>query len=427
MQDEFSATKPGPGAPNNPLAWHEAVGYTGAMDKGAHLLCPVRIGRMTVARNLFLAPMHEHTHLALRLLCRRQGAALAWTEMVTPEDLLAPPSAEELRLHPESARPGALWRKAENILRTTPEDRPLGVQLLPLEPGPTADAVAMLAARGTADLVDLNFACPSERVVASGRGGGMLRNPKTAAHIVAAAVAAGGKTQVEPSRGGSPNPPRERLGDGREDPARAAGTETRRAELRCGTGRMPVTLKMRLGFSQTAAAREQALGLAREAAGIGIAGLALHARAVDQGYGGRADWAAIAEWTEALAPLPVFGSGDLRFPEAVLAMLRETGCAGASIARGALGAPWIFRQTIDLAARGSYEPATLRERRETVLAHFAGLAEQYGERAAVKFMHRFATYYAKGFVGAAAARAAFQSVRTPEAFREAVEKWFAGD
>ncbi|MCX5685219.1 MAG: tRNA-dihydrouridine synthase [Planctomycetota bacterium] len=335
---------------------------------------------MKVANNLFLAPMHEHTHLALRLLCRRQGAAMALTEMVTPEDLLAPPSAEELRLHPEAARPGARCRKAENILRTTPEDRPLGVQLLPLEAGPTADAVAMLAARGTADLVDLNFACPSERVVSSGRGGGMLRQPETALRIVAAAV---------------------------------------------GAGPLPVMLKIRLGFSQTAASREQALAIAREAAGMGIVGITLHARAVGQNYGGHADWAAIAAWAEALAPLPVFGSGDLRTPEAVLAMLRETGCAGASIARGALGAPWIFRQTIDLAARGSYQPATLEERRETLLAHFAGLAEQYGEGAAVKFMRRFATYYAKGFTGAAVARAAFQSVRTPEAFREMVEKWFA--
>jgi tRNA-dihydrouridine synthase len=387
-------------------------------------LHPVRIAGLTAARNLLLAPMHEHTHLALRLLCRRQGAALAWTEMVTPEDLLAPPSAEELRLHPEAARPGALCRKAENILRTAPEDRPLGVQLLPLEPSPTAEAVAMLAARGTADTVDLNFACPSERVVSSGRGGGMLRRPKTALRIVAAAVEAGGKMQVEPSRGGSPDPPRERCGDAREDPARAAGTETRRAMLDRSAGRLPVTLKIRLGFSQTAASRRQALELAREAAAVGIAAVTLHARAVGQGYGGRADWAAIAEWAEALAPLPVFGSGDLRTPEAVLAMLRETGCAGASIARGALGAPWIFRQAIDLAARGSYDPATLHERRETVLAHFAGLAEQYGERAAVKFMRRFATYYAKGFAGASLARAAFQSVRTAEAFREMVEKWF---
>jgi nifR3 family TIM-barrel protein len=352
------------------------------MGPTANPIRTVRIGNVALERNLALAPMHEHTHLALRLLCRSQGAALALTEMVTPEDLLAPPSAEELRLHPEAARPGALWRKAENILRTTPEDRPLGVQLLPLEASPTADAVAMLAARGSADLVDLNFACPSDRVVASGRGGGMLRQPETALRIVAAAV---------------------------------------------GTSRMPVTLKIRLGFSQTAASREQALGLAREAAGIGIAGVTLHARAVGQGYGGRADWAAIAEWTEALAPLPVFGSGDLRTPEAVLAMLRETGCAGASIARGALGAPWIFRQTIDLAERGSYEPATLRKRRETLLAHFAGLADQYGERAAVKFMRRFATYYVKGFAKAAAARATFQTVRTPEAFREMVEKWFTGD
>ena len=94
-------------------------------------ICPVRIGSLLLGRNLLLAPMHEHTHLALRLLCRREGAALAYTEMATPEDLLAPPSEEEIRRHPEAARPGALSHKAGNILASAPEDRPLGVQLLP--------------------------------------------------------------------------------------------------------------------------------------------------------------------------------------------------------------------------------------------------------------------------------------------------------
>ena len=392
------------------------------MAEGVNPVRPVTIGSVALAGNLTLAPMHEHTHLALRLLCRRQGAALALTEMVTPEDLLAPPSAEELRMHPEAARPEALCRKAENILRTTPEDRPLGVQFLPLEAASTADAVAMLAARGTADFVDLNLACPSERVVASGRGGGHLRNLQAALQIVAAAVGAS-RAGLPSSLAGEGAGVRGRGGD-TSSCTSAAGTETRRAMLARSAGPLPITLKIRLGFSQTATSRDQALCLARDAAGMGIAAVTLHARAVDQGYGGRADWAAIATWAEALAPLPVFGSGDLRSPEAALEMLRQTGCAGATIARGALGAPWIFRQTIDLAARGSYAPATLQERRETLLAHFAGLTEQYGERAAVKFMRRFATYYAKGFAGASRARAAFQSVRTPEAFREMVEKWF---
>ena len=105
-------------------------------------------------------------------------------------------------------------------------------------------------------------------------------------------------------------------------------------------------------------------------------------------------------------------------------MLRVSGCAGASIARGALGAPWIFRQAIDLAAAGTYEPAGNRERREAALAHFDGLARQYGEAAAVKLMRRFGQHYARGMPKAAAARAEFQACRTAQALRATVEKWF---
>ena len=325
-------------------------------------LRPVQLGPLHLAGNLVLAPMHKRTHLAFRLLARRAGAALTHTEMATPEDLLG------------AGGP----RKGGNLLAAAPEDRPLGIQVLPRDPGPLQEAVALVAERAAGDLVDLNFACPSRRVVRGDRGAAMLKDPDTAVRLVETAVRA---------------------------------------------SRLPVTLKMRYGYTDSALDLQRAMEVARESVAAGAVAVTLHARTATQQYHGRADWTVIRRWVEML-PVPVFGSGDLRTPEAVLAMLRESGCAGASIARGALGAPWIFRQTIDLAARGSYEPATLQERRETVLAHFAGLAEQYGERAAVKFMRRFATYYAKGFAGASLARAAFQSVRTPEAFREMVEKWF---
>ncbi|MBM4017365.1 MAG: hypothetical protein FJ288_03410 [Planctomycetes bacterium] len=348
------------------------------MAEAQSLVHPVEIGSIRLERNLALAPMHEHTHLALRLLCRRQGAALAYTEMVTPEELLAP-RGDEARGNTAAARTEALSRKAANILATSPEDRPLGVQLLPRDAASAADAVAMLAAGGRADLVDLNFACPSRRAVASGRGGAMLAAPGAALRIAEAAVRA------------SP---------------------------------LPVTLKMRLGFAASEAGRAAALGLARGAAAIGVAAVTLHARTVGQGYGGRADWPAVARWAEALAPLPVFGSGDLRSPDAVIDMLRQTGCAGASIARGALGAPWIFRQAVALAETGTYEPVARRERRETILAHFDGLARQYGQSAAARSMRLLGRYYARGMPNAAAARADFQAARTAAAFRATVEKWF---
>jgi nifR3 family TIM-barrel protein len=322
---------------------------------------PVGLGPIRLPANLVLAPMHRHTHRIFRLLSRRAGAALAHTEMLTPEEVLDAPG-----------------RKTVNVLASSPEDRPLGVQLLPREPDLLAEAIARLAALGTVDLVDLNFACPSRRVIATDRGGAMLRQPDPAVRLVETAV------QASP---------------------------------------LPVTAKFRLGWTDCDEDRDLALDIASRAAEAGAVAVTLHARSVMQGYRGRADWPAITRWAARL-PIPVFGSGDLRSPEAVLAMLRESGCAGASLARGALGAPWIFRQTIELAARGAYEPVTTDERRETLVAHFAGLAEQYGEAAALALMRQEGQYYARGMKGARALRVAIQVARDAAEFYDVVARHF---
>ena len=328
---------------------------------------PVGLGPIRLSANLVLAPMHRHTHRIFRLLSRRAGAALAHTEMLTPEEVLN-------RTDRKTANPGAPG------LASSPEDRPLGVQLLPREPDLLAEAVARLAERGTADLVDLNFACPSRRVVATDRGGAMLRRPDPAVRCVEAAV------------GASP---------------------------------LPVTAKFRLGWTDCDEDRDLALDIACRAAEAGAVAVTLHARSVVQGYSGRADWPAIGRWAARLA-VPVFGSGDLRSPEAVLAMLRESGCAGASLARGALGAPWIFRQTIALAARGTYDPVTIDERRAALVAHFAGLAEQYGEPAALALMRQEGQYYARGLKGARALRVAIQGARDAAEFHDVVARRLTG-
>jgi len=326
-------------------------------------LQPVRIGPLHLASNLVLAPMHKRTHLAFRLLCRREGAALAHTEMATPQELLGVEGP----------------RKADNLLATCPEDRPLGVQIAPRETGPLADAVRLVAERGTADLVDLNFACPSRRIAGrSGRGAALLHRPHEAVRLVEAAVAASG---------------------------------------------LPVTVKLRLGVTGSEEDRALALDVARGAVEAGAAAVTVHGRTARQRYRPSADWDAIATWAAAL-PVPVFGSGDLWTPEAVMAMLRQTGCAGASLARGAFGAPWIFRQTRSLAETGRYEPVSREERGRTFLEHYEQLVEQYGEETAVKFIRRIGRVYARAFPGAPEARAAIQDAHTGAALRRAVATWF---
>ncbi|MCX6071545.1 MAG: tRNA-dihydrouridine synthase family protein, partial [Chloroflexi bacterium] len=150
-----------------------------------NLFHPVEIGPVKLARNLTLAPMHRRTSLAFRLIARQFGASLTHTEMATPEELLR---WERHR--------GGNRRKGGNLLASVPEDRPLGVQILPLRGSPLAEAVAMVAALGAGDLIDLNFAGPSKRIAGEGCGAVYLRDPEPAVRFVEAAVRAAGPLPV---------------------------------------------------------------------------------------------------------------------------------------------------------------------------------------------------------------------------------------
>jgi nifR3 family TIM-barrel protein len=332
------------------------------MSHAGNPLRPVQLGPLHLAGNLVLAPMHKRTHLAFRLLARRAGAALTHTEMATPEDLLG------------AGGP----RKGGNLLAAAPEDRPLGIQVLPRDPGPLQEAVALLAERAAGDLVDLNFACPSRRVVRGDRGAAMLKDPDRAVRLVETAVRA---------------------------------------------GRLPVTLKMRYGYTDSALDLQRAMEVARESVAAGAVAVTLHARTATQQYHGRADWTVIRRWVEML-PVPVFGSGDLRTPEAVLAMLGETGAAGASIARGAVGAPWIFRQVRELAETGAYRAVTMAERARALLGHYDGLVAQYGPRSGLRMICQVGRMYTRGIADAAAARVAIQNATSREDLERIVERWF---
>ncbi len=331
------------------------------MDAPEGLLRPLAIGPLALESNLILAPLHHLTHRAMRRPARRYGAALAHTEMAAPEALVRAPKV------------------ADEVLATSPDDHPLSVQLVPGDAPTLVEAIALVRERGVAEALDLNFACPSRRLTGDNRGAAFLREPETAGHLVETAV-------------------------------RAARP-------------LPVTLKCRVGWTHDPQDRALALETARAGVGAGAVAVTVHGRSAQQQYAGRADWATVGEWVQAL-PVPVLGSGDLRSPESVLAMLRETGAAGASIARGAIGAPWIFRQVRELADRGSYAPPSMRERREAILEHFADFVDQFGEVGAVRLMRKIGQTYARGFAGARRARVALQRIQTREDFEYAVDAHF---
>jgi nifR3 family TIM-barrel protein len=289
----------------------------------------MEIGPVRVRGKLVLAAMEEHTSLPFRLLAKEFGAALVFTEMVQPDRLV---KGERL---------------AERLLATEPRERPVGGQLLAADEAVTAGAAKLVAERGF-DLVDLNVSCPIRRVLDRGWGGAYLKDGERVAALVARCAEA--------------------------------------------AGRVPVTLKMRAGFSD---ALLDAPEIAARAVAAGARAIILHARSVERAYRGGADWTIIKRTKEAVG-VPVIGAGDVRSPEDAKRLLEETGSDGVLMARGALGNPWIFTRTARLLAGERLPPPPSRAERARVLVrHLEAEARFLHEKKPSARLLRLAFYYAK--------------------------------
>jgi tRNA-dihydrouridine synthase len=130
-------------------------------------------------------------------------------------------------------------------------------------------------------------------------------------------------------------------------------------------------------------------------------------------FGGQAAWEQLKELKENVS-IPVIGSGDLFTPADCLRMLRDTGCDGIMIARGSLGAPWIFRQTAELAAGGSFTLVTNRRRAELMGEHLELYCDEFGEQVAIREMKKHVGWYARGFAGAAEIRRTCNAARSKQ-------------
>ncbi len=307
------------------------------------MLKPLTIGSLALAHNVVLAPLAGITNLPFRLICRETGASLAYTEMVSVNGLV---------------REGI---KTLALLKSSPEDRPLGIQLFGDKPDDLAEAARMV--EGYGDLLDINMGCPVRKVVGTGAGSALLQEPRKIAAIVRA--------------------------------VRAATT-------------LPLTIKIRSGW-HCGTTVFQEVGRIAEAEGCDA--ITLHPRSRSLMFSGQADWNQLREMKERLS-IPVLGSGDLFTPHDCLRMLEETGCDGIMIARGALGNPWIFRQVRELEQSGDYIPVSTRERAAAIEKHLHLFTEERGEAVAVREIKKHIGWYAKGFTGASEIRRTANSAQS---------------
>ena len=303
----------------------------------------MKIGALSLANNLLLAPMAGVTDLPVRLLARAFGAGLCFTEMASAQGLVRGTG------------------RSFDYLESSPEDRPLGAQLFGADPAVLGEAAAIAAERG-ADLIDINAGCPVRKVVKTGAGGALMRDPGRFAVVV--------------------------------------------TSVRAAT-RLPVTVKIRSGWGP---GEITALQIARIARDRGADAVTVHPRTVRQGFGGAADWGIIAQ-VRACVDIPVIGSGDIRRPRDARAMLEETGCDGVMVGRGALGNPWLFRDIAAFLADGTTPPPPDPAEREAVIRrHLAMHIRRCGEGAGVRAFRTHLLWYTKGLKGGSGFRKAACSV-----------------
>lgn len=229
-------------------------------------------------------------------------------------------------------------------------ERPFGVQIF----GGREEAMegaAKVAVDQNPDLVDINFGCPVYKIVKKGAGAGCLKD----------------LDMME----------------------RMAGTVVDAVKDR------PVTVKTRLGWDdRTIKIPEVALMLQR----VGVKALTVHARTRAQKYKGDARW----EWLKKLKntpglEIPIIGNGDVTSPELAKKMFEETGVDGVMIGRGAIGNPWIFKQTRHYLETGELLPdPTVRERVELCAEQLRLSVQQHGERYGVIIMKKHYGQYLKG-------------------------------
>ena len=132
----------------------------------------VKIGSVEIGGAFALAPMAGVTDYAFRKLCRRHGAALTVTEMI---------SARALCYHDAKTR---------ELLYMPPDEHPASVQIFGHEPEIMAEAAPMALELSGADMLDINMGCPVGKVVKGGDGSALMRDPELAGRIVEAVVKA---------------------------------------------------------------------------------------------------------------------------------------------------------------------------------------------------------------------------------------------
>ena len=247
-----------------------------------------------------LAPMEAVNCASFRVLCKRYGAGLIYTDMVDTQQFLS-----------KLKETGSEEETVKHVINPQRDEAPLTIQLGSGEPEDTAQVTQIISKY--AAHIDLNVGCPLGHMLGRKGGSYMMKHPDKLRKVFGAII---------------------------------------------DNTRVPVTAKIRSGWSDE---EQNAPEIAQQLEELGASAIAIHARTRKQRYMARADWEMIKKVKERVS-VPVIGNGDVLSGARAVTMLGQTKCDAVMLGRGAQGNPHIFTQT-NAAIRGErYEETTWAER-----------------------------------------------------------------
>lgn len=217
-----------------------------------------------------LAPMDLVTDICFRELCEENGASYTCCEL-TSVDALIRQKVPKYRYARENLKINCIQLFGSN---------------------PNSFPKALEEVKAEADIIDINFGCPSNNVTKNNSGSALLKDPKNVGKIIQALV---------------------------------------------NNTNLPITAKIRLGYTKT-----NFIDIAKEIEDIGASLITLHGRTAKQKYSGNANWDAIKELYEKIN-IPLVGNGDIKSEEDIDKYLHSH-CDGLMIGRAAIGNPLIFKR-----------------------------------------------------------------------------------
>lgn len=318
---------------------------------------------------LLLAPMEDVTDASFRFICKEFGADMMYTEFISSDGLIRDA------------------KKSLAKLVTYDYETPIGIQIYGNIPEAMTNAARMaekaaeIAGGHGADIIDINFGCPVNKIARRGAGSGMMREPDKMVEITRMVVEA---------------------------------------------VKLPVTVKTRLGWDEDS---KIIVELAERLQDTGIQALTIHGRTRCQMYTGQADWTLIGKVKEnPRMRIPIIGNGDINSPVRAKEAFDRYGVDGIMIGRATYGHPWIFKEIRHYLATGEIlPPMNVTDRVALSKRHLAKSIEVKGEKAGILEMRRHLSCYFKGLPDFKETRLKLVTLNDPDELNKTLdyiaEKW----